>query len=213
MTPIDPQSNIRAEKPEELAGTSPSQNKWTPTQQSFEKLLATFSSDRDEAGRIYLQVRLKLLRLFERYGVADADRCVDVTLDRVMRRLDEGEGIANIMGFIFTVAAYIRKEDWAEQKRLRDAETEIKKQNELKQRMGVTENPRQFCLEQCLHQLPVETRKLIHDYYSEEGSAKIRLRRQMAKALGIEMNALRIRAHRIRLSLETCVKECLSQQG
>lgn len=212
MTPIDPQPNIRtAEKPEELAGRS--LNKWTPTQQSFEKLLATFSSDHDEAGRIYVQVRLKLLRLFERHGVADADRCVDVTLDRVMRRLDEGEAIANIMGFIYTVAAYIRKEDWTEQKKVRDAEDEIKSQTELKQRKGVEENPLQFCLERCLGDLPVETRKLIEDYYSEDGSAKIRLRRQMAKALGIEMNALRLRAHRIRLSLETCVKECVAQQA
>jgi DNA-directed RNA polymerase specialized sigma24 family protein len=212
LTPIDPQSNVRAtEKPEKLASTSPSPNKWTPTQQSFEKLLAAFSSDRDEAGGIYLHVRLKLLRYFERNGVGDADRCVDITLDRSMRRLDEGEVIANIMGFIYTVANYIRMEDWTEQKKLRDAETEIKSQAELKQRKGVDENPRQFCLERCLGDLPVETRKLIRDYYSEEGSAKIRLRRQMAKGLGIEMNALRLRAHRIRLNLENCVKECVSQ--
>ena len=213
LTPIDPQPNIRAtEKPEELASTSPSQSKWTPTPQSFEKLLAAFSSDRDEAARIYLHVRLKLLRYFERNGVGDADRGVDISLDRVMRRLDEGEAIANIMGFIFTVANYIRMEDWNEQKKLRDAENEIKSQTELKQLKGVGENPRQFCLDRCLGELPVETRKLIRDYYSEEGSAKIRLRRQMAKGLGIEMNALRLRAHRIRLKLESCVRECVSHQ-
>ena len=133
-----------------------------------------------------------------------------------MRRLDEGEVIANIMGFIYTVANYIRMEDWTEQKKVRDAEDEIKKQTELtelKQLRIVDENPRQFCLDRCLGDLPVETRKLIHDYYSEEGSAKIRLRKQMAKGLGIEMNALRIRAHRIRLNLETCVKDCVSQQA
>ena len=107
----------------------------------------------------------------------------------------------------------LKRHCWNEQKRLRDVEDEVKKQAELEQQQGVVEeSPRQMCLDRCLGGLPVETRRLIRDYYSEEGSAKIRLRRQMAKALGIEMNALRIRAHRIRLGLESCVKECVSHQ-
>jgi len=212
LTPIDPQPNRRAaEKPKELASTGPSQNKWTPTQQSFEKLLAVFNPESDEAGKIYVNVRLKLLRLFERNGVTDAERYVDVTLDRVMRRLDEGEIIANIMAFIYTVASYVRMEAWNEEKQQRIAESEIMKMTTHVQPQPVVESPRQLCLDQCREKLPVETQKLIHDYYSEEGSAKIRLRKQLAKGLGIEMNALRIRVHRIRLDLETCVKTCVSQ--
>ncbi len=213
LTPIDPQSNIHAaEEPTELASAAPSQKKWTPTPQSFEKLLAAFDADLEEAGKIYEQVRLKLLRYFERNGVADADHYADVTLDRVMRRIDEGEIIENIMGFIFKVASFVRMESWKEEKQLRKAEDEIKKTTEVTQHPVVIENPREFCLDRCLHNFPVETRNLMLDYYSEEGSAKIRLRKQMAKHLGIEMNALRIRAHRIRISLESCVKNCIAQQ-
>lgn len=212
LTPIDPQPNHRAaEKPKELASTSASQDKWTPTQQSLEKLLATFNSNRDEAGEIYVNVRLKLLRYFERNGVTDAERYVDVTLDRVMRRLDEGEIIAKIMAFIYTVASYVRMEAWNEEKQLRDVENEMMKITEKVQPEPVIESPQQLCLDRCLAELPVETQKLLHDYYSEEGSAKIRLRRRMAKGLGIGMNALRIRVHRIRHGLETCVKKCVSQ--
>ena len=212
MTPIDPQPNRRAaEKPKELASTSPSQNKWTPTQQSFEKLLAVFDSDSDKAGEIYVNVRLKLLRYFERNGVTEAERYVDVTLDRVMRRLDEGEIIANIMAFIYTVASYVRMEAWNEEKQRRIAESEMMKTAKDVQPQPVPESPRQLCFDRCSAKLPVETQKLLHDYYSEEGSAKIRLRRQLAKSLGIGMNALRIRVHRIRAGLETCVKTCVSQ--
>jgi DNA-directed RNA polymerase specialized sigma24 family protein len=212
LTPINPQSDIgTAEKPEELTGTSPSNSKWTPTQQSFEKLLAALNSKPNEAGKIYEIVRVKLLRYFERNGIADTDLYVDVTLDRVMRRLDEGELIANIMAFIYVVASYVRMEAWNHQKKLREAESESKEITESKQRQDVGESPRQLCLDQCLNDLPVETRMLIRDYFSEEGSAKIKLRRQMAKGLGIEMNALRIRVHRIRVTLETCVKSCVSQ--
>jgi len=212
LTPTDPQPNHRAaEKPEELASTSASQDKWTLTQQSLEKLLANFNSDRDKAGEIYVNVRLKLLRYFERNGVKDAERYVDVTLDRVMRRLDEGEIIAKIMAFIYTVASYVRMEAWNEEKQLREVENEMIQTTQTVQPEPVIESPRQLCLDQCLADLPVESQKLIHDYYSGEGSARIRLRRRMAKALGIEMNALRIRVHRIRLGLETCVKKCVSQ--
>ena len=213
LTPIDPQSNIHAaEEPTELASAAPSQKKWTPTPQSFEKLLTAFDADLEGAGKIYEHVRLKLLRYFERNGVADADHYADVTLDRVMRRIDEGEIIENIMAFIFKVASFVRMESWKEEKQLRKAEEEIKKTAEVIQPPVVIENPREFCLERCLNNLPVETRTLMLDYYSEEGSAKIRLRKQMAKRLGIEMNALRIRAHRIRISLESCVKNCIAQQ-
>ena len=212
LTPIDPQPNIHADEPKELASAAPSQKKWTPTPQSFEKLLAAFDADPAKAGKIYEQVRVKLLRYFEWNGVADADRYADVTLDRVMRRLDEGEIVANIMPYIFTVASFVKREAWKEEERLRKAEAEIKKTAEVTQHPVVSENPRQFCFDRCLNTLPVETRKLMLDYYSEEGSAKIRLRKEMAKRLGIEMNALRIRAHRIRTGLESCVKNCIAQQ-
>ena len=42
-----------------------------------------------------------------------------------------------------------------------------------------------------------------------EVATKIDHRKQMADELGIGMNALRIRAHRIRTGLEECLKECL----
>ena len=215
MTPIDdlqPDAGA-AEESGVLTNTPTSQSKWTPTPQSFEKLLAAFDSDREEAGKIYENVRVKLLRYYERYGISDTDHYVDITLDRVMRRLDEGEVVANIMAFIYAVASYVRMEAWNEQKQLRDAEVEIKKDFDQKQQEDVVvgESPRQVCLDRCLNDLPVETRILIIEYYSAERSAKIRLRRQMAKSLGIEMNALRIRAHRIRLGLETCVQKCVSE--
>lgn len=213
LTPIDPQPNIHsAKKPKDLASASPSQKKWTPTPQAFEKLLAALDADPEEAARIYEHVRLKLLRYFERNGVADADRYADVTLDRVMRRIDEGEIIENVMAFIFKVASFVRMEAWKEEKQLRKAEEEIKKATtEITERLDVDDDPRQFCFDRCLNNLPVETRLLVLEYYSEEGGEKIRLRKQLAKRLGIEMNALRIRAHRIRGNLESCVKSCISQ--
>ena len=57
--------------------------------------------------------------------------------------------------------------------------------------------------------LPPESRELILEYYQEDRRAKIQLRQQLADRLHIPLNALRIRTHRIRMSLEECIKSCL----
>src|SRR6185503_8312220 len=67
------------------------------------------------------------------------------------------------------------------------------------------------CLDRCVAKLTAENRELVLSYYQEEKHAKIEHRRMLASRLGIAANALRIRAHRIRASLQQCVKECLQQ--
>jgi DNA-directed RNA polymerase specialized sigma24 family protein len=66
------------------------------------------------------------------------------------------------------------------------------------------------CLERCLDQLSLSDRKLIRTYYTGGTSIKIQNRRRLAESLGVPMNALRIRALRIREKLEGCVTTCLS---
>jgi hypothetical protein len=46
-------------------------------------------------------------------------------------------------------------------------------------------------------------------YYQEEKRAKIEHRKRLAERLGIELNALRIRAYRIRAELYECIRLCL----
>ncbi len=63
--------------------------------------------------------------------------------------------------------------------------------------------------ETCLKKLSDDSRELIVAYYREQRRAKIKLRKELAERLGIPLNALRIRAHRIRTKLEDCVVNCL----
>jgi DNA-directed RNA polymerase specialized sigma24 family protein len=212
LIPIEPQSSKNAAE-EQGKTVRASQGKWTPTKQAFEKLLASFSSDRDEAGRRYELVRLKLLRFFERRAVVAPERHVDETLDRVMRRIDEGENISNLMAYFYKVASYVFMEERKEQEQSRLAANAMPFQTAAPQLESGEESPRLRCFDRCLDALPVESRILILDYYREEGRTKIQLRRQSAQRLGIPLNALRIRAHRIRLSLENCVTQCLAQAG
>jgi DNA-directed RNA polymerase specialized sigma24 family protein len=61
-------------------------------------------------------------------------------------------------------------------------------------------------LERCLQQLPTLDRELILEYYRGEQRAKIERRRELAARLGLTINALSIRACRIRDKLESCVR-------
>ena len=64
------------------------------------------------------------------------------------------------------------------------------------------------CLDRCLQNLKPEQRELVVEYYRDAGRQKIERRRDMAKRLGISMNALAIRACRVRAALEPCIAAC-----
>lgn len=75
------------------------------------------------------------------------------------------------------------------------------------------EKERRFdCLNGCLERLDPETRELILQYYQHEKKAKIDNRRELAERLGVGLNTLRMRAHRIKESLQKCVRECLQRE-
>src|SRR5262249_60660160 len=80
------------------------------------------------------------------------------------------------------------------------------REDELKDR-----ERRLSCLEKCIEGLEKESRELIFDYYRGEQREKIDHRRRLAAGLGIPVNALSIRACRIRAKLATCVTKCCSQ--
>jgi RNA polymerase sigma factor (sigma-70 family) len=69
------------------------------------------------------------------------------------------------------------------------------------------------CFDQCLATLSADVRELIINYYQEEKHAKIIGRQQLADQFGIPLNALRIRVHRIRKTLEACIQDCLAQHA
>jgi len=67
------------------------------------------------------------------------------------------------------------------------------------------------CLDSCLQALRQDQRELAIDYYRDAGQQKIERRREIAARMGISMNALGIRACRIRNTLEACVETCCAK--
>jgi len=184
--------------------------KWIITKAALNKLLERFSSDGDDGGIQYETARRKLIRFFEWNSVARAEDWTDEVMNRVARRIDEGQNIDNIMAYIWGVARIVLKEakkegdrgpislDDAPPRSLQKAAPEI-----------IEPDERQQCFDRCLDELPPENRKLILAYYEGKGAEKIKGRQDLAEEMGIPLNALRIRVHRVRKTLEQCIAECL----
>jgi RNA polymerase sigma factor (sigma-70 family) len=185
--------------------------RWVPTQKAFDKLLQHLGSNREEAGKEYEIMRVKLVRFFEWRGCDAADFRADQTIDRVMRRIDEGQVISNLMGYVYGVAKLVSKEVIREKDRMESLSDDPSSPADSPQTSSEETDRRFACFDQCMATLSSDARELIIKYYQEEKHAKIVGRKQLAEQLGIPLNALRIRVHRIRKTLEECIQNCLAQ--
>lgn len=134
----------------------------------------------------------------------------DETLDRLARKVHEGSVKDSVSSFAYGIARMVLLEYARAAQRRMDAVNELPPPAPV-QPMD-RERPELECFDECIGALPADSRKLILEYYQEERTAKIELRQELAAKLNIPMNALRLRAHRIRGSLESCVKGCLERK-
>ena len=177
---------------------------------AFEGLLRRLHEEREQAGALYEVLRRRLLKFFEWRGCTDATRLADATFDRVARQLSEGLTIlsADPAPYFLGVARYIWQEDQNRTHRQASLASSLPApavdpaaQYELEQT--------HVCLDACLARLPADDRATLEEYYRGQGRERSLNRQRMASALGLSLGPLRVRVHRIRARLETCVQECL----
>lgn len=180
---------------------------WILTEESFAKFLVHLDPDRDRAGEKYETLRLTLVKFFDWRGAHFPEECADETFNRVASKIDSGEIIRDITTYCHGVARMI----FLETLRRPDRKTvSLDELTAIRAESPVLEetNLQRQCFEQCLSDLPVESRQLILEYYKDEKRGKIDHRLSLAETLGIPLNALRSRAQRVRIRLEKCVNRC-----
>jgi DNA-directed RNA polymerase specialized sigma24 family protein len=191
---------------------------WTLNPHAFQRLLTWLDEGANSDGQKYLEMRRRLAAYFDRKNCPTPDELADDTLNRVARRLEEEGAIEGDTParYCYIVARFVFMEHLREVQKnntlvhdLRqhphaDAPVAFEADDEEK-----IQEQRLNCLEQCLKRLESASRELIARYYVGKARVKIEHRRALAEELGITMNALSIRACRIRERLEACVRECL----
>ena len=178
------------------------------TREGFDKFLFRLDPDRDTAGREYEVLRSKLISYFDWRDCPFPEDHADEALTRVIGKIDAGEEIRDPSTYVFGIArmmlleiARSSEKERAGLKRLPTARSVDTESDEAQNRIE--------CLRQCLAALPERGRVLITEYYQGEGPAKINRRKELATRLGMQLNALRIRACRLREKLEQCMGRCL----
>jgi len=180
-----------------------------PDQNRFNLFLSWLSSDRDEAGRKYERMRRRLIFMLECRGCHRADEITDVALDRFMKRLPEIRDTyqGDPMAYLCVIARNVQLEHM--RKPEQPLPDNIDKIPIDEDDPDEHEDLMHHCLEKCLNEFDLPTRKLLLAYYEEEKQAKINFRKTLAKSMGIAGNALRLRVHRLRKTLELCMNNCL----
>jgi DNA-directed RNA polymerase specialized sigma24 family protein len=178
---------------------------WELTEGAFSKFLAWLNPNLDQAGEKYEDIRRRLIKIFTCRGCTCPEDLADETINRVIRRVQEiaetyvGDPALYFYGVAHKVhLEYVRPKPNPPPPPPPEARPRAEEES--------------ACLEECMDRLPLHGRDLVLQYYQEEKHAKIDLRKQLAAQMGIPMNALRIRAHRIRMNLQDCVLQCLQQK-
>jgi RNA polymerase sigma factor (sigma-70 family) len=195
---------------------------WVITREAFDRMLAELHPDGERAGEQYEEIRRKLVKLFEWRGCVHAEECADETFNRVAQKICEGTSIWVDDPYLYFhgVALNVLREYW------RSAEQTAKTLEEAARIQGLSVDPEDLplreteqgekerlleCLDRCLQKLPPERRHLITKYHQGEKALDKARRMELAESLGIPLNALRIRAYRIRAAIEECVKNCIER--
>jgi DNA-directed RNA polymerase specialized sigma24 family protein len=185
------------------------------TADRFHRLLAWMDPDPDTAAERYNEIRARLSRLFEWRGCDRPDELADMTLDRVMRKLDHVAA-----GYVGEPAAYVHgvaKKIYLEYARARRKERLRLVSNVELARLRATpprdlandrDEQRHARLDRGLDALDPEERELILNYYSgEDAGTKIAGRNRLAQYSGLSRMALRKRTQRIRTRLRTLLRD------
>ena len=183
--------------------------KWSLTQEAFDGLLSCLGDDRESAGEKYLEIRRNLIRFFEWRGCSFPEDHADETVNRVARRLSQGEKILNPAAYFIGVARLLMLEIVKARVKENQALAEMAISSEEAVDSSATEN-RIECLRQCLQGLSSDNRDLILHYYQGDKGEKIANRKKLTEQLGVPVNTLRMRALRLREKLQTCVEECMN---
>ena len=173
------------------------------TQEQFDQLLDWLDRDREHAAARYQWIHLRLTKVFVSRGSVSPEELADRTMNRVARRLSDirDSYIGEPAHYFLGVANNIFRESLRKDKIPAVG---------MPERSPLSEEEEQIreCFEDCMNKMDSGDRNLVITYYEGDKRVKIDRRRDLAARLGVGMNALRIRACRIRMDLLQCVQRC-----
>jgi DNA-directed RNA polymerase specialized sigma24 family protein len=186
---------------------------------SFDKLLAWLDADRKEAATKYEDCRRALLDFFRHKGCKHAEECADATIDRVVEIIAGGRmgERKDAVSYLLRVAHFVRLEYLRNPASLIGDPGELKADDPQEDENEELSQRREDCMQNCLQNLPPESRDLVTRYYeirtaSERANTKVKRLEALAQSYQKTANALRIEVHRLRAEkLKPCLENCVKK--
>ncbi|MBC7797081.1 MAG: sigma-70 family RNA polymerase sigma factor [Pyrinomonadaceae bacterium] len=170
---------------------------------AFDNLLKNFAPDRDEAGRLYSNLRTRLERWFEIKGLSAPDAAADLTLERLQTILfsSRSEPVKDINGFAFGIAKRVFLERQRAEIKQRRAFEKLYEKPEIKH--DVFES----LVENCLARLDPDEQDLLFNYYLDLPFAEsVAHRSKLAASLATNVNNLRQKVLGIKRKLNKLIE-------
>ncbi|MGH9411937.1 MAG: hypothetical protein ACRD1V_21075 [Vicinamibacterales bacterium] len=180
---------------------------WAPTALDFNNLIVWLDAGVASDGQSYVDMQARLIAYFTRKGCTRPEDLADDTLARVGRRLQEEGSITGVAPaqYCYIVARFVLLEYFRIPENLRvgiDGDVRQTAESRDARRERLLDG-----LDQCLAQLNLDDRALILAYYSGDPASRIAARRDLAARCSISLNALTIRASRLRERLRICLAQ------
>ncbi len=174
------------------------------TREKFASFLEWLSPERERAGEEYERLRFRLSTFFGQRRCSFADELADETINRVILKVSE-ERVESKIAYCYGVARNVYRE-WLRKQRTHLDIDDLAIAATVPEEQSFSSE----CLDKCLGELPLETRTLLLDYFSEAKLAKIKLHQRISKSLQTSQTALRMRVMRSKQKLKICVQECMA---
>jgi DNA-directed RNA polymerase specialized sigma24 family protein len=186
----------------------------TETSREFQRFLSWLDDGVDSGGERYVEMRRRLVSYCGRKRCLSPDDLADEALNRVARKLEEQGSITDspparycyiVARFVFL--EYVRGADHRRTS-LDEPRSVAKPAVQPTPVEGASRAADEALLDgldRCLQRLSAYDRALILEYYAGDEQERIAGRRALAARLRLTLNALSIRACRIRDTLEGCL--------
>ena len=176
---------------------------------SLQMLLEVRSSNQDEAGVVYNELRNSLVRFFQIKGDSDPDEAADLTLDRAALKIPKDTLVENLKGYCFGVARFIFLERVRLTKKLNAAADEFYRGRDSSNIVQEADDEYAL-LRECFEKLTSAEKLLLRGYFIDLSFSELdKRRRQICLENDITPNNLRLKVFRLRQRLENCVKNKL----
>lgn len=176
---------------------------------AWAKFIRHLAEDEEQAGLEYERLRSLAVKYFAWRGCPDPINLANITLDRVIRRYDEGVNIVNLKGYLRGVALHVYQEWLAGLVETVDLPEDLPAEEEEEADEDEADDRKMVCMKECIAALPPEDRDLLYEFFEGRAGARARNREALARRKNLSRSGLGTLIHRIRKRLKKCRGNCL----